>query len=118
MPQQTPTHLFSYFGFVVWGDFGPITMYRSTRGKIVWFAKTWPDKPASPLQQQQRDRLTAAAAQWTALADAQRAQWELATHRGSLCMTGYNLFMHWKLTQDASAIRTLERQTRTTLLPP
>jgi hypothetical protein len=32
-------------------------------------------------------------------------------------MTGYNLFLYWQLNADDSAIRTLEHQTSTTLLP-
>lgn len=117
MPHQTPTHLFTLLGMVAWGDIGPITIYRNQRGRMVWFAKTWPKKPPSPDQQAQRDRLTAAAADWQALSPGQQAQWHLAARRASLTMHGYDLFQHWKLSKDTSAIATLERQTGTNLLP-
>lgn len=117
MPKQIPEKIFSYVGIVAWGDIGAITMYRSQRGKIIWFSKTWPDKPASLLQQAQRDRMSVAAGLWQLLSQWQKGQWELCTHRASLCMNGYQLFQHWRLTQDESAIRTLERQTDTILLP-
>lgn len=118
MAQQTPQRLFTVLGLVAWGDLGPTTIYKSKRGKIVAFAKTYPAKPPSPKQQAQRDKLTAAAQQWQALTNAARNQWELASTRASLCMHGYDLWQHWKLTADDSAIRTLERQTHTSLLPP
>lgn len=117
MPKQIPEKIFAYVGIVAWGDIGPITMYRSQRGKIIWFSKTWPDKPASLLQQAQRDRMAIAADLWQLLTQERKAQWELATKRASLCMNGYQLWQHWRLTQDESAIRTLERQTNTILLP-
>lgn len=118
MAHQPAERLFSLFGFVIWGDFADLTMYRSQRGKVVVFPKTYPGSPGSPLQQAQRNRLKAAAADWVALTEDQRSQWDLASRRASLCSTGYNLYLHWKLTGDDSAIQTLERQTRTTLLPP
>lgn len=118
MAHQPPRDLLSYLGTVIWGDLGPLTMYRNKKGKMVAFAKTWPDKPASALQQAQRDLFTAAAAAWQALPAPSRAQWELATHRASLCMAGYALFVHHQLKGDDQALRAVERQTQTTLLPP
>lgn len=118
MAHQPANRLFSLFGLVIWGDFADLTLYRSKRGKVVFFPKTYPTGPGSPLQQAQRNRLKAAAADWIALTDAERSQWELASRRASLCSTGYNLYLHWQLTKDDSAIATLERQTHTTLLPP
>jgi L-amino acid N-acyltransferase YncA len=118
MPHTTKTHLFSFFGFVVWGDFAEMTMYRNQRGKIVWFQKTYPHQEASPDQLYYRAKLTTAAAEWQALTNDQRAEWELATKRGSLTMNGYHLWIHWRMTRDASAIQTLQRQTSTDLIPP
>lgn len=118
MAKQPLTNLYSVFGFLIWGDLGPVTMYRNKKGRIVAFSKTWPKKPASPEQQIQRQRFTDAAAAWRALTAAARQQWELATRRASLCMHGYDLFVHWHTSQDDEAIQTLQRQTGTTLLPP
>lgn len=109
--------LFSTLGTVIWGDFGTLTMYRSKRKKLVIFKKTWPDKPPSDRQLAWRATWSAAAAAWRALTHGQRTQWSLAARRASLCATGYNLWLHWKLTADDAAIRTLQNQTKTQLLP-
>jgi len=117
MASQPLEKLFTLFGFVIWGDFGPLTMYHRADGRLVVMLKTWPDKPASPKQLTQRAVLTAAAATWNALTQSQRAQWTAAAARASLCMTGYNLWVHWQITGDDAAIATIERHTHTTLLP-
>jgi len=118
MPHQNLERLYSSLGFVVWGDLGPVTLYRNKRGKVVFFAKTWPHKPGSPAQLAQREKFIQAAAAWHALTSVARAEWEQATRRASLCLTGYDLFLHWSLTADDRAIRTLEHQTATKLLQP
>lgn len=117
MAKQPLRALFSIFGFVIWGDFGPLTMYRNKKARVVAFAKTWPHKPASPAQVIQRAKMSEAAAAWQTLTPAEQYQWNLATRRASLCCHGFDLFTHWHMTGDTTAIRTLERQTRTTLLP-
>jgi len=115
---HTPTRsLFTFFGFVIWGDIADLTAYRNRKGKFVLFAKTWPHKPPSPAQLAQRQRITNAAAGWRALSPATRQQWHLAARRASLCAHGYHVFVHWHLTGDDLAIQTLERQTGTELLP-
>lgn len=118
MAKQPAKHLYSIFGFLIWGDLGPVTMYRNKQGKIVAFSKTWPDKPPSAEQEAQRLIFTEAAADWQTLTACQRGEWETASRRASLCMHGYDLFVHWKCCGDDQAIQTLERQTGTTLLPP
>jgi len=117
MPDHTPQSLFTVFGWVIWGDFGPTTIYRTRKGKMVLYAKTYPNEPASAAQITQRQRFTDAAAAWQALTAEQRQQWDLATRRASLCLNGYGLFVHWQTSNDDRAIATLERQTDTTLLP-
>jgi len=118
MAHQPSRALLSILGTVAWGDLGPLTMYRSKRKKLVAFAKTWPTGDPSPEQTKLRDAFRAAAIAWQALTDAARAQWELATKRASLCMHGYDLWVHWRLIGDDHAIEALERITGTTLLPP
>jgi len=112
-----PHASFNYLGFVAWGDIANLTMYRTRRNKLLLFPKTRPAKPPSDLQLQQRAQFTSAKDDWLALAPAERKQWATAAARASLCCTGYNLFLFWKLTADDSAIQTLERQTHTSLLP-
>jgi len=117
MAATPPTRLLTYLGLVAWGDLGPYTIYRSHRARIVWVPKSWPAKPPSPLQILQRAAYRSALLAWLAKPAAYKAQWHLAARRASLCMHGLNLYLHAVLTQDTSAIATLERQTATTLLP-
>jgi len=117
MAHQPPNKLLSFLGYVYWGDIAELTLYCSKRGRIVFFKKTYPKKPASPLQQAQRDRLTAAAVAWRALTEDQRKEWNLATRRASLTMHGYDLFVHWQLIHDDKAIEAVQRQTKTNLIP-
>ncbi|MDD3530471.1 MAG: hypothetical protein PHS77_11395 [Gallionellaceae bacterium] len=114
---KTPhRNLLSCFGFVIWGDLDSLTIYRDKHGNIVSFAKTYPDKPPSQEQLAVRQRLRDTAAAWHSLTPERRRQWELATRRAPLCMHGYNLFVHWHQTGDDRTIRTIQRQTKTTLL--
>lgn len=110
--------LLNLLGFVAWGDLGTFTCYKSKRKKVVWLAKTWPKKRPSARQLICRDDWAAAAQAWRDLTPPQRQQWHLATRRASLCMHGFNLWMHWWLSRDDPAINTLERQTKTTLYRP
>lgn len=106
------------WGYTAWGDFANLTLYRGHRCELIVFAKTWPDKPPSAHQLDQRAAFQAAAQAWSALTPAKRENWRLAAARTSLCATGYNLWMHWHLTGDNSAIETIERQTGLDLIPP
>lgn len=102
---------------MIWGDFGPMTMYRSQRGKIVAFAKTWPLKPASPKQAALRQRFKDASKAWTEQTEETQAQWHLACARLSLPLHGYDLWMHWKMQLDDTYVRTIQRQSHTNLIP-
>jgi hypothetical protein len=115
MVQQTRTRLLSLLGFVYWGDFADLTLYKSARGKIVLFHKTWPEVPGSPEQLALRQQMRDAATAWRTLTTPQRQAWELASRKASLCMTGYNLFVWFAFTQDLSTLDTIQRQTKTTL---
>lgn len=107
----------SLLGLIYHGDLGPLTMYRShLRRRVVAFLKTRPDKPPTPAQIENRNRMKEAAGAWRDLPSLARDQWELATRRASLCLTGYNLYTYWHFTGNDSAILTLARQTSTTLL--
>lgn len=117
MAFQPKERLMSMCGLIAWGDIGELTMYKSRRNSVIVFTKTWPKKPPSPGQVTQRAKVIAGAQAWQAITPADRAQWELASKRASLCMNGYHAFMHFQLTPDAPALATLERQTRTDLTP-
>jgi hypothetical protein len=115
MAHQLGRTLLSLMGFVIYGDLGPLTMYKSKRGKIVFFTKTWPDRPPSYYQLLDRARFSVAAFNWNNLPAADKAQWNLAARRASLCCTGYNLYVYCWTAPDTSTLVTLARQTRTTL---
>ena len=117
MPHQQLSVL-NFLGTVAFGDFADLTTYRSQRGKVVWFAKTWPDKPPSYLQTLDRARFSAAAASWRLLTPAEKRQWTLAAQRASLVMTGYNLYVYCQLGHDPQRVNTIARQTKTTITCP
>jgi hypothetical protein len=117
MAQATPIRPYWILGVLAWGDLANFTYYRSHTGIVTVIPKTWPIKPPSPDQSTQRARFSAAIAAWWALTPAKRQQWMTAATRASLCLHGYNLFLHWQMMQDSDAIRTLQRQTQTDLIP-
>ena len=106
----------SLLGLRPTGDLGPLTSYTSKRGIKVWFLKAPPLKPPSPRQLAQRAKFKVVARLWRAIGEAQRQQWRSAERRGRLVITGYNLFLWYHLGGDPNVIRTIERQTNTTLI--
>lgn len=117
MPHTTPENLYGLLGFIVWGDLAEVTIYRDKQGKMVWFPKTYPDKPPSEAQLAQRAKLTMAARYWGYMSQRRKNQWHLAAARASLCMHGYDLYIHWFLKQTTEEMRTIARQTNTQLYP-
>ncbi len=115
MPLPPTSNLLSYLGLVQWGDIGEMTTYRRPDGRLVVFAKTYPDKPPSTQQLADRAAFSAAAVTWRTLTAPQRLAWTTAAARLSLCMTGYNLFIALTLKPDAEALATIERQASLTL---
>jgi acyl-CoA reductase-like NAD-dependent aldehyde dehydrogenase len=115
MGVHTPPHPFNYLGLVQWGDIAEFTVYRNHNGKLVWYKKSYPIADPSDCQLAIRAAFAAAAAAWKALTAPQRQQWKLAAARASLCATGYNAYLHFKLTPNAEARATLASQTNTTL---
>ena len=118
MAHQPAKNLLTVLGLVQWGDIGPLTLYKNKQKKLVAFIKTWPKGPASPKQKLYRDRFRAAAIAWKALTPAKRHQWELASQRASLAMCGYALYVHHQTMKDDEAIKAVQRQTSTNLIPP
>lgn len=116
MANQPPQKLFNLLGLTVSGDLGPLTFYTSKRRKLTWFAKAPPTSPPTDWQTRQRNKFRLAAEVWSRMEPSERKQWNLATARASLCMNGYNLWVHFALMKDTSTIRTIERQTQTNLI--
>lgn len=104
-------------GTHVTGDFGPWTFYTSRRSGVVWYPSAPALEPPTPLQQHWRDKFRLAGTIWRNLTDYQREQWHRAEHLAHLSITGYNLFTYYVVTQDATIIRTIERQTGLDLIP-
>lgn len=98
-------------GLRVGGDLDGLTYYVNKRGIVTFFAKAPPTKPPTWKQTWQRNAFRLVAILWNEQSDAQKAAYDLITRRASLCMTGYNLFVHVELTLDQSTLRTLELQT-------
>lgn len=115
MPFGIPASL---LGFIVKGDLAGQTIYTDRHARKVFFPAAPPDKPPSPLQQAQRNRFKAAQADYMDLTDAQKADYELASQRLSLCMTGQNLYIHLALKCDDQLTATLERQSGVYLAYP
>ena len=107
----------SILGFRPTGDLAGLTCYSTKKNKKVWFPKSPPEKPPSPRQIAQRSKFKLVGRLWRNLPDADRAQWRLAERRGSLVITGYNLFLWYHLGGDPNIIRTIQRQTDTNLIP-
>lgn len=97
------------------GDIGPDTVYTSTRGEIVWFPRAPPLNPPTQSQTNQRKEMTRAAKAWRTLTPAQRENWEAATHRCSLKLTGYNLYCFASITGNLEVIATIAHQARLVL---
>jgi hypothetical protein len=113
---QPQSRMLAFIGFTIWGDLGPLTIYRSRRRKLVAYKKAPPDKPASELQAAQREKFRQAKDAWNDLDADVKARWNAACLTLSLPLTGYNLWIFWKLTADDDIIQTIERQSRQTLL--
>lgn len=113
---EPTSKILSLLGWNPTGDLDGLTGYTTKRGKVVWFLKAPPTCPATQWQIHQRNKFRLVAAAWKGLTQDARQQWSLAEQRGRLNLTGYNLFTYWSITHDDEAIRTVERQTDTTLI--
>lgn len=111
---QTILH---FLGWNASGDLGPWTFYTSKRKGLVWFLRSPPLSPPSPLQTHQRNKFRITAYIWRSLSPQQRARWNEAQYRANLSVTGYNLFTYYITTGDAPAVETIERQTGLKLIP-
>lgn len=98
-------------GFNVTGDLGPISVYRSRRGALVFYPRVPALSPPTTLQLIQRNRFRAAAISWQGLPEETRAQWEAATIAAKLAVTGYNLFTYYQMTGDVGTLRTITNHT-------
>jgi hypothetical protein len=105
-----------FCGTNIQGDIDGLTLYVSSRGKVVAFLRAPPDKPPSQDQVTVRNRWRAAATTWAALPAGQRNNWLVAAKQARLRIGGYNLWTYWFTRQDDGPIRTIERMTGLALI--
>jgi len=109
--------LLRFLGMNTQGDVGPWTFYTSKRNGLVWFVKAPPLEPPSRLQTKQRNRFRLVAAVWRSLGSQRREVWKVACERAYLQITPYNFFTYYLMSGDEHAVRTVENQSGTSLLP-
>jgi len=106
------------FGLIVSGDVGGLTIYTDRFGKKVTFPKSPPKEPPTPIQVALRTRFKTAQANYMALSDVAKADWELLVQRTHLCMTGQNLFISVSMRRTFDILDTLMRQSGVSVTPP
>ncbi len=114
---KTDHPILKFLGFNATGDLGPYTFYTSKRKGLVWFERSPPKEPPSPLQVHQRNKFRLTAYIWRNLSPSMRANWNTSQYLANLAVTGYNLFTYYILTLDADTIHTVERHSGLVLLP-
>ena len=105
-------------GLIVSGDIGDLTVYTDRFGKKVAFPKSPPKKPPSPAQTIQRAAFKSAQSSWRSLTDSEKESLESATKKLSIPMTGQNLWIHTLMTNDETALQTVENQSGIPLPTP
>lgn len=106
----------TFVGLRPTGDLAGLTAYSNRKGKVVWFPKSPPTKPASIRQLHQRYLFAAAAQGWRTLCISTQVKWKAAAAAAHLFLTGYTLWMSWRLKPDRGAMRTIERITNIQLI--
>lgn len=104
-------------GLQVSGDFGDLTIYTDRYGKKIPFPKSPPKEPPSAAQLAVRSAFKTAQAEWKALTANQKAALETACRKTSVPLTGQNLWIHCRTTNDWDAYATIQRQSGITLPP-
>lgn len=101
------------------GDWDGLTLYTSRSHKLVAFPRSPPTQPPSAAQLAQRQRFAAAINNWTLTTQQQRINYDLATRRLSLSLTGLNLWIILSFRQSSRLLATLSAQASLTLnMPP
>lgn len=113
-----PPTLFQMIGYLTNGDIGPWTFYTSTRGRLVFFPKTYPKDPATYHQTLYRNKWRHAGLRWQLLDQTTKDLWELAAKRNHLTVSGFNLFIFYILGNHTKYIETIERISNVDLQTP
>jgi hypothetical protein len=107
--------LIALLGFNTTGDLAHLTFYRTHTGKIVWFPRAPALNPPSVIQKIIRERFNQAGRDWRLLSQDDRALWLHTSKCCRLMITGYNLWVYWRLTRDLIAITYIESKCGVTL---
>lgn len=114
--RQAGLDLFKMMTLGASGDLGPFTIYTSKRKSIVAYLKSPPKEAPTPLQVHRRNQFRLCGFAWDRLGWQKKADWRHAASRAGLRITGYNLFVYYHTTRDITTIRTIERQSRISLV--
>jgi len=100
------------------GDLGGYTVYSDRYGRPTWFPKDTPSRPPSQEQIILRQRFAAAQANWKAADAETRANYEAATKKLSMPLTGQNLWISVSMRHDTSGLETVSAQSGLALPTP
>lgn len=106
-----PPSLFQFLGVLTNGDYAELTFYTSSRGRLVFFPKTYPKDPATFHQTLYRDKWRHAAIRWRALDQDTRDTWKRLATAANLTISGYNLYIHYILGKGTGTVLTCQRNT-------
>ena len=98
-----------FLGVNIQGDIGPLTVYKSSRKKYVWYGKAPPLNPPSPTQEAIRNIFRLTAMQWRSLTESQRVGWRSAAAGAHLRCSGPALHLWWLRNRDEGSLRTISR---------
>ena len=96
MPKVPPAG--ALLGLQVTGDLGGVTYVQNKQLRRVAYAKTYPQKTPSQLQEYRRERFRAAVAAWRSLSDQDKSTLDQIAENLKACMSGYNIFISCYLT--------------------
>lgn len=85
-------------GLQVTGDIAGVTYVQNKQGRRVAYAKTYPQKTPSQLQEYRRARFKAAVEAWRAQPDSNKFTLDKICEEYKMVMSGYNLFISCYLT--------------------
>jgi hypothetical protein len=109
---RTDNKILAMLGFSVTGDMGPYTLYRSHRGKLIFYPRAPALNPPTPLQSVMRQRFKVAAQMWQMMPPSQHQAWERATIKTRLKLTGYDLWVYWWTTRDLPFLKHVIRYSK------
>lgn len=110
--------LFQILGIYVAGDLGDMTLYTNHKGRIIWFPRAPPTKPASDLQRMQRRRFGNAILNWRNLSLADKTAWCAAVKASGIDITSLGAWISLSMKPDPSGLALLQAHSLYTLPEP